>query len=191
MPGPRYSERVSMDGMFEDLEGRLAHLEDQQIRATAEDLARAERSQVALVDRLRAAEDLPLVVHLTAGSPVEGPVAEVGRTWILLGRESDRGARAVIPLAQTTMIEGLPARARPASPSRLGARPLTAVLRRIARDRSLVRVRMPSATLPGRLASVGEDFVDIVSQPTGERGAVANGATSTVPTAAIVLISLD
>lgn len=180
-----------MDGMFEDLEGRLAHLEDQQMRATAEDLARAERSQVALVDRLRAAEGLPLVVHLAVGGSVEGPVAEIGRTWMMLGREHDRGARAVIPLSQVTSIEGLPARARPAPASPLGARPLTSVLRRIARDRSLVRVQTPAATLPGRLASVGEDFVDIVSLPTGERGAVAGGGISTIPLAAIVLVSLD
>lgn len=178
-----------MDGMFEDLEGRLAHLEGQQMRATAEDLARAERSRLTLPDRLRAADGAHLVVHLVAGAPVDGKAQEIGHDWMLLGGE--HGMRVLVPLTQVTMLEGLPARVRPAPASPLPARPVSSVLRQIARDRSLVRVRTRSSTLAGRLAGVGEDFIDVVSQPTGERGAVPSGGTVTVPTAAIVLIALD
>lgn len=187
-----YSDRVSMDGMFEDLEGRLAHLEDQQIRAEAEELARAERSQVSLRDRLRAADGMRLVVHLVDGSSVAGPLAELGADWLLLGEDPGAGTRVLVPLAAVTTVEGLPARVRPETHTRIPPRSLGSVLRRAVRDRESVRIRTLGGTVSGALVSSGEDFIDLAGRPPGEPAARSGrGTLLTVPVGAVVVIAFE
>lgn len=188
-----YSERMSLERMFEDLEGRLAHLEAQQMRATAEDLARGERAQVPLVDRLRGAMGARLVVHGEPGVVVDGRLADVGDGWIGLV-ENATAARNLVPLGAITLIEGLAARVRPEVPAPLGRQNLRQVLRDISRDRSVVRVATRAAVITGRIAGVGGDAIDLSRSPTGERGATGRSAAIadvTVPLGAILLVTVS
>lgn len=188
MPG--YSDAVSMDRMFEDLEARMAHLESQEIRATAEELGRAERSQVLLTDRLRAAAGSALRVHCGDGVLVEGQLAALGADWLLLGDSAESGRRVLVPLASVVMVEGLAPRARPSTGEVLPDRPLGSVLRSLARDRELVRVVCGGAEVPGRIAAVGRDALDLVVQPTGEQGAVPAGHAVCIPFTGIRAVRL-
>lgn len=181
---------MSMERMFEDLEARMDHLEAQEIRASAEELSRAERAQLTLDARLRAAIGLPLRVHTVTGDVVEGPLAAVGADWLVLGASEDSGPRILVPLGALAMAEGLPSRVRPAPGGPLPERSLGSVLRMLARDRDLVRVVVRGGSVTGRIASVGRDAMDLVSQPTGERGAVAPGAPVAVALGAIVVVEV-
>src|SRR5690625_1065819 len=83
---------MRFDRIFGDLEGRFVHQEQEEIRAVSEELARAERAQLALADRLRAAGDRPITIHLEQDLRVTGSVEEVGWDWLEL-REQASGAR--------------------------------------------------------------------------------------------------
>src|SRR5690625_7783485 len=97
---------MRFDRIFEDLEGRFVHQEQEEIRAVSEELARAERAQLALADRLRAAGDRPITIHLEQDLRVTGPVEEVGWEWLEL-REQARGATVMVPPARSPRICGL------------------------------------------------------------------------------------
>src|SRR5690625_7490756 len=85
---------MRFDRIFEDLEGRFVHQEQEEIRAVSEELARAERAQLALADRLRAAGDRPITIHLEQDLRVTGSVEEVGWDWRELPAQAS-GARGV------------------------------------------------------------------------------------------------
>lgn len=184
---------MSLERMFEDLEGRLAHLEAQQVRATAEDLARGERAQIPLADRLRGAIGARLVVHGDPGIVAEGRLTEVGEGWFgLLGLAT--ATRLVVPLGAVTVIEGLESRVRPEGPGRVPSQSLRQVLRSISRDRALVRISTRGGVHTGRIAAVGEDALDLTRSPTGERSAGVGAVTSTgitVPLAAVQLLAVS
>src|SRR5690625_7882058 len=125
---------MRFDRIFEDLEGRFVHQEQEEIRAVSEELARAERAQLALADRLRAAGDRPITIHLEQDLRVTGSVEEVGWDWLEL-REQASGARVLVPSAAISMIDGHSLRERPRRDDRRPPRRQDSVLRGIPRDR--------------------------------------------------------
>lgn len=153
---------MSMERMFEDLEGRFAHLEAEEMRIGAEEMTRAERARITLADRLRGALGRPLVLHLGTDHAVAGPLAALGADWVLLGQDESSGPRMLVPLAGIVMIEGLPARARPDGGGVLGPRSLAAMLREIAEERGDVLVHTTLGASRGRLLGIGEDLLDLV-----------------------------
>jgi hypothetical protein len=167
---------MRFERIFEDLEGRLEHHEQQEVRAVSEDLARAERAQLTLADRLRGAEER-----------LSGTVQEVGAEWVGL-RESRSAQRAVVPLGAIGIVEGLSSRARPAEESLRSPLGLGSVLREIARDRSVVRLETTAGTVLGRIAAVGADALDVLSLPTGESSSVPGSARLTVTTASLLAV---
>lgn len=181
-----------MERMFDDLEGRLAHLESQEMRATAEDLARAERAQVPLPDRLRGALGTVIAVHLAPGLVSSGELTEVGEDWIGLGAD---GRRVLVPIPAIALLEGLPSKVRAAPRAVIPPPSLRQVLRGISRDRALVRVETPAGSATGRISAVGGDAFDLARRPTGERGALprsgATGSVATVPLTAVRLIAVE
>lgn len=170
---PRYSGGMSMERMFEDLEARLEHLEGEEIRANAEELGRAERSQLTLLDRLQGGLGRRVRLHLRDGGVLDGPVAELADSWILLG-DGESGGRAIVRIAAIAGVEGLGGRARPQEGGRPG-RSFASVLRSLARDRELLRITAQGLEATGRLAGVGSDCADLVVLPTGERAALGGG----------------
>lgn len=178
-PG-NYGALMRFDRIFEDIEGRFDHEEREELRAIAEDLTRAERAQVTLADRIRAAAGRPVVLHLGAGLRVRGEVEEVGPDWVLLRREA--ADRALVPLSAVAMAEGLGSRARPDEQGSARLQ-LAGMLRHAARDRDLVRLETEVGTVVGRLAAVGADALELLSTPTGE--------SSPVPGTARVVLALS
>lgn len=168
-----YSGAMSMERMFEDLEARLEHLEGEEIRANAEELGRAERAQLTLLDRLRGSLGRRVRVHLRAGGIVEGSIAEVSDAWIVLGDAEGR-VRAIVARAAVAGIEGLAARSRPQEGARPG-RSFASLLRALARDRDLVRVTCEGIEVTGRFSGIGSDSADLAVLPTGERSALGGG----------------
>src|SRR5699024_393474 len=166
---------MRFDRIFEDLEGRFVHQEQEEIRAVSEELARAERAQLALADRLRAAGDRPITIHLEQDLRVTGSVEEVGWDWLEL-REQASGARVIVPSASISMIAGLSDRARPREEALRPPRSLCSVLRGIARDRGVVRLERRAGRRTGRVAAVGADALDVDQVPTGERSSSVTGA---------------
>lgn len=178
---------MRFERIFEDLEGRFAHHEREEMRAVSEDLARAERAQLSLADRLRGAGGRSLTLHLGSVLRLEGTVEDVGEGWVALHEESG-GRRTVVPLPAIALIEGLPVRARPAEESLRSSLGLGSMLRTIARDRSVVRLETTAGGVMGRLAAVGADAVDVHSLPTGESGTVPGSTRITVAMDALLAV---
>lgn len=183
-----YGASMRFDRIFEDIEGRFDHEEREELRAVSEDLTRAERAQVTLADRLRAAGDRPVLLHLGQDVRVHGVVQEVGPDWVLLRRRA-ASDRALVPLGRIAMAEGLGPRARPAEEASPQLQ-LAGMLRHVARDRSLVRLETEAGSLAGRLAGVGADALELLSTPTGESSPVPGSARVTVALAALRLVLL-
>ncbi|MGP5077471.1 hypothetical protein ACTXKZ_05355 [Brachybacterium alimentarium] len=178
---------MRFERIFDDLEGRFEHQEREEMRAVAEDLARAERAQLSLADRLRGAGRSVLTLHVGTDLRLEGLVEEVGEAWVAL-RDPENSQRAVIPMPAVSLVQGLPARARPAEESLLSPLGLGSVLRAIARDRSIVRLETAAGRIMGRIAAVGADSLDVQSLPTGEHGAVPGSVRVTVAMAALLAV---
>lgn len=182
-----YSGPMRFERIFDDLEGRFAHHEQQEMRAVSEDLARAERAQLTLADRLRGAAGLSLTVHVGATLRLGGVVEDVGPEWVAL-REQKSAQRAVVPLAAIVLVQGLSTRARPVEEPLRSPLGLGSVLREIARDRSVVRVETTAGAVIGRIAAVGADAIDVHSLPTGETVTVPGSSRITVATAALLAL---
>lgn len=173
---------MRFERIFEDLEGQFAHHEQQEMRAVSEDLTRAERAQLSLMDRIRGSEGTAITVHLAGAGRIRGHVLEVGEGWVLL-RETPGSGMVLIPRGRIALVEGLSGRARPVQESGLGEVSLGAMLRRIARDRSTVRMDTTAGSLIGRIAAVGADALDLHTLPTGE--------SSVVPGSGRVVVMLE
>jgi hypothetical protein len=180
---------MSLERMFEDLESRMDHLESEERRAVAEDLTRAERAQIAVVDRLRAADGGRIGLRLRDGTRIEGELAGIGADWLRLqdGAES----RSIwVPLAAVVLLDSLPEKVRELGESRLRPPGLGHELRGLARDRVLVRISTEAGEVRGRIAAVGQDAVDVRLLPTGEQCA-DSGRRVTVLLAAILLLTAE
>ncbi|WP_193105309.1 hypothetical protein [Brachybacterium sp. FME24] len=178
---------MRFERIFDDLEGRFEHHEREEMRAVSEDLARAERAQLSLADRLRGAGDHPLTLHLGASLCLGGIVEEVGEEWLAL-REEGSAQRAIVPFVAIALVQGLPTRARPAEESLRSPLGLGSVLRAIARDRAVVRLETTAGGITGRIAAVGADAVDVNSLPTGEHATVPGSTRITVATASLLAV---
>ena len=178
---------MRFERIFEDLEGRFEHHEQEELRAVSEDLARAERAQLTLADRLRGAGRRELTLHVGSGLRLAGAVEEVGAEWVSL-RETRTAQRAVVPLAAIGIVEGLSSRARPAEESLRAPRRRGSVLREVARDRSGVRLETTAGTVLGRIAGVGADALDVLSLPTGESSSVPGSARLTVTMSSLLAV---
>lgn len=181
------TEDPHLDRLLEDLSGRLAHQEREEMLAVSEDLARAERAQLTLADRLRATAGRPVVVHLGEGLRLAGRVEEVSQAWAAV-REEGASRPSIVPLPAIVLLEGLSARARPAEESALSPRGLGSVLRGIARDRSTVRIETRAGGVTGRIAAVGAELMDVLSLPTGERTSVPGSSRLSVALSAILAV---
>ncbi|GAA1334077.1 hypothetical protein GCM10009592_29160 [Brachybacterium rhamnosum] len=177
---------MRFERIFEDIEGRHAHEQREEMRALAEDLTRAERSQLLLADRMRAAIGARLVLHLRGGRRIGGRLTEATDGWVLL---TEGGARRLVPLPAVGMVEGLGARARPRAEGAAPEQSLTSVLRALARDRGVVRVTTIAGEVTGRISTVGADALDLRTVPTGEAGAASGPGSITVALGGLLLVS--
>ncbi len=153
------------DRLFEDLEAAGEAERRAAFEADVAERTRAEHAALTVADRLRAHRGREVGLRLTGGESVSGRIEHVGATWVAL----DAAGPVLVPLAAVAAVSGL-ARTGAADADRLDRRvPLTVVLRRIARDRSAVRLQLRGgAVIEGTLDRVGADHVDVAEHPTGE-----------------------
>lgn len=172
--------------LFADLEALADATDRAAFDGEVADRGRDERAALRLVDRLRAHVGAALAFRIIGDGRVVGRLVDVGVDWALL----DDGASLLLPLAAVTGVEGLSRRAataRGALEQRVG---LTVLLRRLARDRSGVRVRLvDGAELTGTLDRVGADHVDVALHAVGEpRRAGSVRGVCVVPLAALATV---
>lgn len=155
------------DALFADLEARWAAEASAELDRDIAEATRFERAAVGLVDRLRASLGEVLTLTLSGQRLVEVRLDAVGQDW-LAGTDGHQGV--VVPLQAVQAVDGLSRRAAPersAVRQRLG---LSAVLRRMARDRAVVEVRGNGGELivHGLLLGVGRDHCEVARTIAGE-----------------------
>ena len=165
MDEPRTGDERSPDGidaLLAGLEDQASALEGVYDDAAAEDLARAARAEVPLLDRLRAATTV--VVEVIDHGPVEGTVLDVGRDVVVVDATDGTWAIHRIGIAAVTGASDAAAGAGGVA-ARLG---LASVARAWARERSVVRIiRRGAGPLDGTIDRVGADYVDLAEHDPG------------------------
>lgn len=153
--------------LFADLEARLEAGERAAVEGETADLVRAERARLVLRDRLRAHVGESLRWSLVTGDPaLTGRLLDVGADWVLVASES---GELLIPIAAVQCVSGLSRFTAPEAGEvarRLG---MGVILRGLARDRALVRVRLRGEQrVTGTIDRVGVDHFDIAVHPDDE-----------------------
>jgi len=185
--------QMRWDELFADLDAQAEALQIAERAAEIDDRARYEAGQLTLVDRLRQAIGGRLRLRCAAGVTLAGRLERVHPEWLLLSEPT--GREALVSGAAVRSISGLgPWADAPGAQSRVDARlGLRYALRRIARDRSTVRLQLHDGdALDGTLDRVGADFVELAEHPPGElRRRAEVTALVTVPISAIVAVRRD
>jgi hypothetical protein len=157
------------DAMFADLEAQADALEVAERAGEIDERVRAELGTLSLFDRLRPAISSPVRLRTVGAGVVTGTISRVGPDWVLL--DQDGGREALVRLDAITAIGGLGrTTAAPDSVDLVTARlGLWFVLRRIARDRSAVTVRLADgSSLHATVDRVGADFIEVAVHAPGE-----------------------
>jgi hypothetical protein len=167
---------VRWDQLFADLEAEADAADRAAYDADVEDRARSERARLVLADRLRAHVGARLGLRLIDGDRLTARLVDVGSDWLHL---DDSGA-VLVPLGAVAGVEGL-TRSAAGEASAVARRVgLTVLLRRLARDRAWVRIRLrDGGTLGGTIDRVGADHVDLALHPDDEqrRASAVRGVT--------------
>ncbi|HEU5008683.1 MAG TPA: hypothetical protein VFT67_17050 [Jatrophihabitantaceae bacterium] len=157
------------DAMFADLEAQAEALEVAERAGEVDERVRAEFGALTLFDRLRPAIASPVRLRTAGAGVLAGTITRAGPDWVLL--DQDNGREVLVRLGAVTGISGLGRLT--ATPDSLD--PVTArlglwfVLRRIARDRSPVTVRLvDGSTVHATVDRVGADFVEAAVHAPGE-----------------------
>jgi hypothetical protein len=153
--------------LFDDLESRLETQERALVDADVADLVRAERAQLLARDRLRAHVGELLTWSLVSGeAPLTGRLLDVGADWLLVKTAT---GDLLIPIGALQYVAGLSRLVAPdggAVARRLG---IGVILRRLARDRAVVSVRLRGDQwVTGTIDRVGADHVDVAVHPDDE-----------------------
>lgn len=157
------------DALFADLDAQALSLERAERAGEVDERTRAELGATTVTDRLRASIGAPLRVQCDGAATLHGALTRVGPDWLLLdegaGRESLVAAHAVLTVGGLTRFSAVPD-SMDVVQSRLG---LWFVLRRIARDRSPVRLLLrDGAQVGATIDRVGSDFVEVAMHAVAE-----------------------
>lgn len=172
--------------LFADLEAQAAAGDALERAAEVEERARAEIGALTLAARLRGSVGAPVLVRLAGDLALSGRIVRTGPDWTLL--EEDTNREAVVAHGHITAVRGLARHSVVTEgivESRLGLR---SVLRGIARDRSAVRIHLPTGgTVDATIDRVGADFLEAAAHPASEarRRAEVRGV-EIVPLSAVV-----
>lgn len=182
-----YRDRVRWQLLFEDLEAFAEATERAEFEADVADRSRAERAGLRLVDRLRGHLGDVVALRLVTRERLAARLTDVGSDWMLL---DDDAASVLVPLAAVTGVEGLSRRAFVETGMLARRVRLTIALRRLARDRSAVRVRLiDGSEVCGTIDRAGSDHLDIALHAADEprRPGLVRGVC-VVPVTAIVQV---
>ncbi|HSO64722.1 MAG TPA: hypothetical protein VLQ78_06440 [Ornithinibacter sp.] len=176
------------EGLFADLEGRLAAEERRELDDEVAERTRRERALVELGARLSAAVGAPLRLGLVGGLLLQGELIDVGDGWVLVRA----GATAREVLVPTSAIATLTPLGRESEPGRVARRfALGSALRALSRDRATVGVTLVGGgpLLVGTIDTVGADHLDLAEHPEGVPRRQENvRAVTTVPFGALLSV---
>jgi hypothetical protein len=169
--------------LFADLQAQFDEEEAAAERSESGSRARAEMGAVRLVERLRGALGLPVVLACGAAGQVTGVLVDVGADWLLT--EDGRGRQDLVAATAVRTVAGLGRRTSPFVPDgAVGMQlDLRRALRALARDRSPVQVVLDDGgVLGGTLDRVGADYVELAEHPadTPRRAEVVQGVRAIV-----------
>ena len=179
MPGVRWEERLLE--VFDDLEQRAEGLALVARDAAVGERARELYSEVDLASRFHGSVGASVELVVPGAGAVRGRLARTGRDWCLLSSDEELGAEVVVNLRGLLGVRGLAPRSAPERTRSVSARlGLAAALRGVAaEDDPVVLVRSDGEPRRGRLARVGADFVELVTDA---------GHVEAVPMAAIAVL---
>jgi hypothetical protein len=183
---------VRWDDLFADLEAQAAAEHRRSLEAEAADLARAERATLVLTDRLRAHVGHTLGWRLRDGQTVRARLVDVGSDCVLISAVEVAGAPdVVVALSALSGLEGLSAAADADPASAVRRLGLAAVMRRLSRDRVVVRVRVLGGdVVVGTCDRVGADHVDVAVHAEDDvRSPRAVRRVCTIPFAALLTVT--
>lgn len=151
-----------VDALLAGLADQAAALEAVYDDAAAEDLARAARAEIPLLDRLRAAASV--TIEVIDHGTVAGMVLDVGRDVVVVNATD--GTWAIHRTGIAAVIGASDAAAGPGgAAARLG---LASIARAWARERGVVRViRRGAVPLDGTIDRVGADHLDLAEHDPG------------------------
>jgi hypothetical protein len=174
--------------LLSDVEAQAEVMADREQEARADEQARHAWTSTGLIERFEAAQGEQVQIMLGAAGPIRGVVMAVGPDWVLV---SDPGAghEHLVRLQAVSVVTGLGARAQAAEPSRVLNRLDAAwALRRLARDRSFVRVRtLEGVGYGGVLDRVAADHLDLVEEL--EMGLGERARSTVVALAAVAVVT--
>ena len=174
--------------LLSDVEAQAEVLAAREQDARADEQARHAWTGTGLNERFEAAQGQQVQIVLGAAGPVRGVVLAVGPDWVLV---SDPGAghEHLVRLAAVSVVTGLGVRATAAEPSSvIGRLDAAWALRRLARDRSFVRVRtLDGLGYGGVLDRVASDHLDLVEEL--ETGLGERARSTVVALAAVAVVT--
>jgi hypothetical protein len=174
--------------LFEDLESQAAALDDAALRSEVAERTRAELAGVSLGRRLHAALGRTIELRLLGDVVVRGLLTGWGPDWLLV----ETGDEVMVPTPSVVAVGRIGAEASAATGIGLveSRTPMTAALRVVARDRSVVALRLVDGSqIIGTPDRVGADWIDIAAHDVGDapRAGAVHGRW-TVPLAALATV---
>lgn len=157
------------DTLFDDLEAQATSFDRAERAAEVDERTRGEVGTLELWDRMRAAVGAQLRLRLISGAVIAGRLMRAGPDWLLM--EEDGARETVVVTGALLGVRGLGRHsAVPDSAgvveSRVGVRQ---VLRRVARDRSSVRVLLTDGSvLDATIDRVGANFIEVAEHSAAE-----------------------
>lgn len=180
------------EGLFADLEAQAETLAAAERAAEIEERTRSETARLTAADRLRGSIGTEVRLSCQGNLTVQGQLTSVQVDCVLLSEP--HGRETLVALNKLLSVGGLSRLAETdvtnrAVATRLG---LPFLLRRIARDRSGVRIQLVERVVSGTIDRVGANFIEVAIHPQGEaRRRTAVVDVVLVPIAAIVALSRD
>ena len=162
---------VRWERLFEDLEAEFDAAEAAELEAQIADRTRFERSRLRLVDRLRGSVGRSIGIRVQGAGQLTGELRAVGVDWLLV-RPADRADRLVRTAAVLEVV-GLAASSSAAGEEGLVAArfTLSAVLRGIARDRTVVTLTLiDSSGWTGLIEIAAADLIEVSERRHDEPG---------------------
>lgn len=177
--------------LFADLELELEAAETAELESEIADRTRSVRARLLLVDRLRGSIGGDVTLRVLGAGQVTGAMRAVGADWCLVRPED--GADRLVPTSAVLEVVGLAAsstdRATIGEVAALFS--LAAVLRQLARDRTVVTVTLlDGSTRTGTIEIAGADVVELSDRRHDEPGYAAPSARTrwTIPSAALAML---
>lgn len=157
--------------LFGDLEAELEAVEAAELESEIAERTRSERARLRLVDRLRGSVGRSVVLRVSGVGQLIGEIRAVGADWLLVRPED--GADRLVRSAALLELTGLAASSAAAgSEGAVAARfSLSAVLRGLARDRTVVTITLVDGSArTGTVEIAGADLVEISDRRHDEPG---------------------